>query len=741
MNRILECALYYIERGWTVLPLYTIKDSKCTCPGKKPCKPGKHPYGPLVPNGSKDATTDEKTVRRWFGGKYNVNIGICAGKASGLVLLDIDPRHGGNESLSKFSVPETLQVITGSLGSHYYFSHPGCDVRNSTSTLAPGLDVRAEGGYCVAPPSKHISGNEYRWKLDPRAVEIAPCPEWIYKSNGQEKKTQCDKLGETIEEGTRDNALTSLAGTMRAKGMQFEEIYAALQKVNEKRCKPPKPDSDIERIARSVSSNYKPRKKRYHRTDAGNAERFAGQYKAMIVYDHNRNKWLCFDGKRWNEQIGNVKAGRFAIRTARSILEEASRIDDEDQRKKLVAWAFKSKAAGRLQAMQNIAKKLPLISTYSDCFDNDKFLFNCLNGTIDLRTGKLRRHDPKDMITKIAPVIYDPDAKFELWDNVLKTAFDGDETLLNFVQRAFGYSITGDISEEKLFLVHGDAASSKSTILEAIKSTLGQYAQIADFESFLKQRVSSHGPRNDIATLAGARFVVSIEVDEGKHLAEGLIKMLTGGDTIRARFLFQESFEFLPQFKLWLACNHAPIVNDADEAMWRRILLVPFNHVVPKNKRDPRVKAVLRDPKVAGPAILAWLVRGCLERQKSGLIIPQSIEEATGQYRDEQDPLKEFFEDECELAPDAFVPVMEMRQKYDEWAKASGIKWPLSPRKFNKRMESRGCRRVAKKYIDNAGETKTGKCWIGVTIKASGQYDSEQFSTVLEVGDDDDTPI
>ena len=638
-------------------------------------------------------------------------------------------------------MPETLQVITGSGGSHYYFRNPGCDVRNSAGTLAPGLDIRGKGGYCVAPPSKHISGNEYKWRVDPKAVEIALCPEWIYMGNGQQKKLQISKPGDSIEEGTRDSTLTSLAGTMRAKGMEYEEIYVALQKVNEKRCKPPKPNSDVERIARSVSTNYKPGKRRYHLTDAGNAERFANQHKSIIVHDHNRNKWLWYDGKRWNEQVGNVHAGRLAIITARSILEAASHINDEKQRKRAVAWAFQSEASGRLQAMQNIAKKLPLISTYSDQFDKGRFLFNCLNGTINLRTGKLCQHSPKDMITKVAPVNYNPDAKSELWDKVLTTAFDGDKTLIDFAQRAFGYSITGDIGEEKLFLVHGDAASGKSTILEAIKTTLGQYAQTSDFETFLKQRGSSHGPRNDIAALAGARFVISIEVDEGKRLAEGLIKMLTGGDTIRARFLFQESFEFLPQFKLWLACNHAPIVNDSDEAMWRRILLVPFNHVIPKSKRDPKIKATLRNPEVAGPAILAWLVQGCLKWQESGLIIPETIEKATGEYREEQDPLKDFLEEECEFAPDAFVPVIEMRGKYDEWAKASGIKWPLPPRKFNKRLESRGCRRIPKKYTDDAGETKTGKCWIGVTIKAGGQYDSEQFSNVFDVGEDDDEQI
>ncbi|TKJ38951.1 MAG: DNA primase [Planctomycetes bacterium B3_Pla] len=629
---------------------------------------------------------------------------------------------------------------------HYYVEWPaGGYVPSSEGTLGPGLDVRGQSapdkspGYLVAPPSKHISGKEYCWGPDPKKIPLAPCPKWIYGTKGR-KKSEARSSDEPIPEGKRNSTLLSLGGTMRHGGFDEEDILQALKNVNEKRCDPPLEDAEVEDIAQNVSG-YKPARKKYHRSDTGNAERFAAQHKNTLRYDHNRRKWLWFDGTRWNEQLGDVKAGRLAIRTARSILEEASHIDDEAKRKKLVAWAFQSEGAGRLQAMQNLAKKLPPISAYADQFDTDKYLFNCLNGTIDLWKGKLRKHDPKNMITKRAPVVFDPNARYDLWDKVLMTAFDGDETLIEFFQCASGYSLTGDIGEEKLFLVHGDTATGKSTILDGIKATLGQYAQTADFETFLKQQGSSHGPRNDIAALAGARFVLSNEVDEGKKLAEGLVKMLTGGDTVRARFLFQESFEFLPQFKLWLACNHAPIVNDSDAAMWRRILRIPFNHVVPEDKRDPRVKALLRNPDVAGPAILAWLVQGCLKWQKSGLPIPETVKRATREYRDELDPLGDFCEDELEFAPDAFVPVREMRAKYDEWTKAIGIKKPLEPREFNQRMESRGCKRVSKRYTNDVGETKNGKCWIGVTIKENGQYDSEQFTNVLEGDTDGSTPI
>ena len=184
-------------------------------------------------------------------------------------------------------------------------------------------------------------------------------------------------------------------------------------------------------------------------------------------------------------------------------------------------------------------------------------------------------------------------------------------------------ALTGDTSEEVLFFAHGPTATGKSSTLEAIKAALGEYAATADFETFLK-RHGDAGIRNDIARLAGARFVVSIEVDEGKALAEGLVKMLTGGDTVAARFLYRETFEFLPVFKLWLAANTRPRASADDGAIWRRILQVPFAAVIPEAERDERVKITLRTSPEVQTAILAWAVQGCLEWQQAGLAAPSA---------------------------------------------------------------------------------------------------------------------
>lgn len=448
----------------------------------------------------------------------------------------------------------------------------------------------------------------------------------------------------------------------------------------------------------------------FHLTDCGNAERFAARHGDKVRYCWTWDKWLYYGGEKWDAEVGGEMARRLAIKTARALAAEA---DDKnhDERGRFLRWSLASESAHRISAMLSLAQAIQPVASYARDFDANPWLLNCLNGTIDLRTGKLRPHSPDDMLTRLCPVKYDPDARLELWDDFLFDVVDGDETLMRFLQRAAGYSTCGDTGEEKLFFIHGATATGKSTCLEGLKSALGDYAQTSDFETFLA-RNSFAGPRNDIARLNGARLVASIEVEEGKRLAEGLVKMLTGGDTISARFLYRESFEFLPQFKLWLAANHAPRIKDDDDAIWRRILRIPFNHIIPKDKQDPKVKATLRDPQKAGPAVLAWLVKGCLMWQEQGLNVPEIVERATEDYRADQDPLKDFFEDRCEFSPESFVPVAKLRAAYEQWATDNGVRFTLGSREFNKRVRSRGCE---DKTTRRSGYIS--KCWNGIGLR------------------------
>ncbi|HEX03559.1 MAG TPA: hypothetical protein ENH10_00160, partial [Bacteroidetes bacterium] len=376
----------------------------------------------------------------------------------------------------------------------------------------------------------------------------------------------------------------------------------------------------------------------YPHTDYGNAERLVAQHGSDLRFCNSQKSWYVWDGIRWVEDSTGAVM-RKAKATVRAIVKEAEGVQDREKREDILNWMLRSESVQRLKAMKDLAGSEEAVAAKIDKFDPDPWLLNVDNGTIDLRTGKLQFHDRSNMITKLAPVCWNGLAeRLPLWERFLNESTDGDKDLQTFLQRAVGYSLTGDTGEDKLFFVHGPGASGKSTFIEAVKNMMGNYCATADFETFLK-RSSTGSPRNDIARLVGSRFVASIEVDEGKKLAEGLIKSITGGDQITARFLFREAFEFLPEFKLWLVANDAPDVKAGDDAMWRRILRVPFEQVVPKAKRDPQIKAQLRNPEIAGPAILAWAVQGCLDWQKKGLQIPASVTNATEEYRQEMNPL------------------------------------------------------------------------------------------------------
>jgi len=430
---------------------------------------------------------------------------------------------------------------------------------------------------------------------------------------------------------------------------------------------------------------------RFNRTDLGNARWLVALHGQDLRYCHPSKEWYVWDGRRWGKDA-TAEVIRRAKATVATIYAEAASAVDDDERKAIAKHAMASEDAKRIRSMVAMAESEPGIPVLPAQLDANPWLFNCLNGTVDLKTGALCPHRREDLLTRLAPIEYWADAQLDLWGKFLQDATGGDAELAAFLQRAAGYSLTGLTTEEVLFFVHGPAAAGKSTFLETLKAHMGDYATTADFETFLIRRdVGSARP--DIARLAGSRFVASIEVDQGKKLAEGLVKMLTGGDTVTARHLYQSAFEFQPAFKLWLAANHAPAISEDDEAMWRRVLRVPFEREVPKSQRDPMVKLTLKDCQKAGPAVLAWAVRGCLEWQQKGLGVPTAVEKATADLRRTMDKLQDFIDDCCVLDAQAHVEAGCLRKVYEEWAKERGETQLLKGRAWGEKLKARGCQR------------------------------------------------
>jgi len=396
----------------------------------------------------------------------------------------------------------------------------------------------------------------------------------------------------------------------------------------------------------------------FNLTDLGNAERFVAQHGHNVRYCYPWAKWLVWTGSRWErDDAGHVH--RLAKEAVRSIYGEAAAAEDEDRRKALAKHATRSEAADRIRAMLELAKSDVPVSP--DKLDANPWILNAPNGTIDLRTGELRAHSREDLLTKIAGAEYEPDAPAPAWGTFLERVLPGDE-LRRFVRRAAGYSATGDTSEQVMFINHGVGANGKSTFQEALSEALGDYSMRAPTEMLMAKR--SGGVPNDVARLKGARFVSASETEQGRYLAESLVKDLTGQDTISARFMRAEWFDFEPTHKLWLSTNHKPLIRGTDLAIWRRIRLVPWAVTIPPQEQDKQLSSRIQD-ELTG--VLSWIVHGCLDWWREGLAVPDEVQRATGDYRSEMDTLGDFLEDRCVVDPDSSVAFNNLWKAYREW--------------------------------------------------------------------------
>jgi len=445
-------------------------------------------------------------------------------------------------------------------------------------------------------------------------------------------------------------------------------------------------------------------------TDLGNAERFVAAHGHALRYLAAGNKWLCWDGSRWAFDA-TLEVQRRAKRVIRDLRADVAALQEgghRDDAKDLAKHAARSESAASMRALLECARAEAGIAITPAALDVDPWKLSVANGTLDLHTGTLRPHCPADLITKLVPVAFDPAARCDRWESFVLQVMEGNEQLVNFLQRAVGYSLTGSTEEQCVFFLYGSGANGKSTFLEILRALLNDYASQADFTTFLERQ--SDGPRNDVARLFGARLVTSAEVGEGKRLNESLVKSLTGSDTVTARFLHQEHFEYRPSFKLWLAANHRPVIRGTDQAIWRRFRLVPFNLQLEPAQRDPHLAETLRDEL---PGILAWAVAGCLLWQRDGLNPPAEVVVATDAYRRESDTLGAFLEEYCELGAEFVQPASELYRAYKQWTEVAG-EFQLSQTAFGRRLEERGI--TAEKRGTGAARTK----WrLGVRLTAT----------------------
>jgi len=465
----------------------------------------------------------------------------------------------------------------------------------------------------------------------------------------------------------------------------------------------------------------------YKATDLGNAERLVAQHGDDLRFCPGLG-WLAWDGRRWQKDDTGERVRRAKL-TVRAIYAEAAAISDEAVRKAVAAWAKKSESAGHIRALLSLAESDERIVVSAKDVDSDPFAFNVTNGTIDLRTGVLRPHRREDLITKLAPVAFNPEASAPIFQGFLSSVFARDAHLIGFVQRFLGYSLTADTREQVLFFAYGHGSNGKSTLFSLVCSILGDYAKTAA-PSLLVARPGQQPHPTERADLHGARLVTAVEIGQGKALDEELVKQLTGTDVIKARYMGRDFFEFAPTHKLLISANHKPSIKGTDHAIWRRIALVPFAVRFDGEGKDAELPAKLAR-ELEG--VLAWLVQGCLEWLAEGLRPPASVIEATAAYRREQDTVGTWLEDRCVAIGELWVTSASLYTDYQEWAKATG-EHPLTQRALGMALTERG-------FTPDKG-SKGVRIWRGVGLKASNtpawddHYDPDPSEGVAHVAEE-----
>lgn len=420
-------------------------------------------------------------------------------------------------------------------------------------------------------------------------------------------------------------------------------------------------------------------------SDLGNAERVARLHGKDLRWVEAWGSWLVWDGVRWVRDMTG-EAVRRTCDTIRQIGAEAATIDHHDQRKALLAHAIKSESAGKITAALQLLRAQPGIAVTVEQLDADPWLLGCPNGTVDLRTGDLRPAARADLITKLCGVPFDAEAAAPTWEAFLAEV-QPDADVRGFLQRLAGYAATGVIREHVLPIHWGSGGNGKGVASEALLAALGDYARQIPTDLLLTRNGEAHPTER--ATLWGCRLAAASELPANRGLAEALVKQLTGGDTISARFMGKDFFEFRPTHTLWVSTNNKPVVRESGNGIWRRVMLIPWTVTppAPDTTLPARIQAEL-----AG--VLAWIVRGCLAWQAQGLAPPDAVRAATAEYRDESDVLGSFLAERTTTEPEyagatARVAAGALFKAYQAWCLAGGLR-PDSQTAFGRELTKRG---------------------------------------------------
>jgi P4 family phage/plasmid primase-like protien len=641
--------------------------------------------------------------------------------------------------------PDTVEALSPSGGWHVYFRYPAdFDPKTCEGEIAPGVDVRGHGGMVIAPPSiKPGASKPYRWKNPPGPFDVAEAPQWLLALLPKRERSPrfaaapLQSVGATsawaqsalqseianvqgATQGTRNGALNKAAfslGQIIAGGaLQEHDVRERLSAAA----------TDIgllpSEIDRTITSGFsagfaEPRRPSQKHAGAATSDgvprpnmpvEFDLSHDGLALdlgragFDQDArhvalwNKWLFWSGVRWeiDERLDHLTRTRAFLRDRAATLAESAeaRAESETDEKIATKLRLMAKEQGRMlrnkltvASVESLARSNPASVARPEAFDADLLLLGTPGGTVDLRTGELRKAKRSDMITKLTSCAPAPaGTQPERWLAFLTEIFAEDAELIAFMQRAAGYALTGLTTEHKFLFLIGSGRNGKSVFLNTLTHLWGDYARRAAAETFLNSQGEKHS--TGLAGLQGARLVAGSELPKGRTWDESVIKDLTGGDRMTARFMRGDFFDFDPQLTLIIAGNTQPSFRGVDEAIRARVVMVPFMVTIPPERRD---SALLDKLKAEGPAILRWAIDGALEWQRRGLDVPASVAAASTEYMDGEDTLGQFLADETETDRQAFTATAEIHERFATWCDRQGLtSWTQNT--LRKELKSRG---------------------------------------------------
>jgi P4 family phage/plasmid primase-like protien len=774
-SSLAQAAQTYAALGLYIFPVHSIRpNGACACSmGAKCSTPGKHPR---ISAWQRESTWDPSIVRAWWDQWPDSNIALHTGK-SGLAVIDIDPRNGGNETFAALErkhggIRAEAETFTGGGGRHLFFE--ALEGVSLPAALGQGVDLQRGDKYVILPPSNHKSGKAYEWRpnfdLPLNVSMLTTLPGWCAKGplltvvgRSAAGDDWVQEVYSESESSEWDDEVEHVFAALEYPPLDRREEYImalsvikehsrddpeAKERLIELLMDRPKWNADhFERDWASLSDRMKPghlglgtlyKLAKEHGWpgkpilkpasldmdgpdtlgDLSNGRRLAKSYRGRLLHCSATETWHFWDGLRWALCEGG-EALRAAKTVADGILRETGAAfakDPSDAKKRahqLALGVHRSK--GRIEAMLDMASSEPGMSIANPgLFDKDAMLLGVRNGVVNLRTGTLLEAAPQMLISKQAGAAYDAHAKCPMWLEFLDNVFRGDGNMVEFIQRALGYSLTGLVDEEVAFFMHGQGANGKSVFANILRAVFGEYGLTAGAQLLVRRPNSSEGERHK-AMLPGARMVLINEVGVNDVWDDQLFKELASREQLSARPLYAAPFEFMPTHALWIRGNHQPGVLDAGDAMWRRMVLIPFERQFASDERIPNLDRKILD--VERDGILAWLVAGCLAWHRRGLRIPARIAAATEAYRKETDIMGDWVEELCRLGAGLSMGSTEGFASYRDFLVERGHKATGTVNTFSRQL-------VARRGITR-GRTSKGKRFLGIELRGPEDFADE----------------